>query len=108
MTLIPAADAICHHSCSTNFRKNVSIPGTFSSDQPEKKKENANEPFLRIAQYIEENDDQQVTVADLTFKMQEFLGDAKSAYSTRHMKEKLMEHFGENIIITSPPGKTNL
>ena len=29
-------------------------------------------------------------------------------YSTRHMKERLMEHLGENLIITIKPGKTDI
>ena len=35
---LPAADAIHHHSCSTNFRTKMNIPGSFISDQPEKRK----------------------------------------------------------------------
>jgi hypothetical protein len=63
-----------------------------------------------LSSILEENDDQQVTVGDLTENMQEFLGESAlgKAYSTRHMKERLMEHFGENVIITSKPGKTNI
>eukprot|EP00794_Sanderia_malayensis_P017156 gene17156-18878_t len=42
--------------------------------------------------------------------MEEFLGESGdgSAYSAWHMKEKIMEHFGENVIITNRPGKTNI
>ena len=97
---LPAADAVYHHSCSTNFRTKMNIPGSFISDQPEKKKMKTGE----------ENDGEQVTVSDLTEKMQGFLEESAvgMAYSARHMKERLMEHFGENVIITSKPGKTNI
>ena len=74
--------------------------------------QNLNQAFLKLVQYVEENDDEQVTVSDLTEKkkMQGFLEESTvgMAYSTRHMKERLMEHFGENIIIISKPGKTNI
>jgi hypothetical protein len=57
---LPAADAIYHHSCSTNFRMKMDIPGSFSTDQPEKKKRksgrpvdpNLNNAFLRVVQYF--------------------------------------------------------
>ena len=47
---------------------------------------------------------------DLTRKMVEILGEStvSSAYSTRYMKERILEHFGENVIITSKPGMTNI
>ena len=72
--------------------------------------QNLNQAFLKVVQYVEENDDEQVTFSDLTEKMQGFLEESAvgMVYSTRHMKERLMEHLGENVIITSKPGKTNI
>ena len=53
----------------------MNIPHSFISDQPEKKMktgrpvdQNLNQAFLKLVQYVEENDDKQVTVSDLTEK----------------------------------------
>ena len=89
---LPAADAIYHHSCSTNFRTKMNIPGSFISDQPEKKKmktgrpvdQNLNQAFLKVVQYVEENDDEQVTISDLTEKMQGFLEESGRRNGVQH------------------------
>ena len=41
-------------------------------------------------------------------KMQEFCGDGVAAYTTRHMKTKLLEHFDTDVLISSRGKKTNL
>ena len=58
-----------------NCKTNMNIPHSFISDQPEKKMktgrpvdQNLNQAFLKLVQYVEENDDKQVTVSDLTEK----------------------------------------
>ena len=62
--------------------------------------------FIHIAQYLQENDDEQITVTDLVNKMKEHCGDL--AYSQIYMKKKLQEHFGPSIIITEINGKHNV
>ena len=65
--------------------------------------------FLQVVHYLEENDDEQITIGDLTELMQTFLSvKEKEAYRFTHMKMKLMEHFGENIIVTEINGKPNV
>ena len=114
---LPAADAIYHHTCSTNFRTKMQMPSQFAPDQPSCKKrkigrpqnEELNDAFLKVVHFLEDNDDEQLTVSDLVKKMQEVLGEsANKPYSNRYMKDKLEEHFGENIIITNLHGKPNL
>ena len=59
--------------------------------------------------FLKENDDEQITVMDLMDKMEEYLGDsATAAYSRTHMKARLQEHFGDQIIITEINGKPNV
>lgn len=64
------------------------------------------EGFRSVADFLEENDDEQITINDLVDKMRVTCGDA--AYSVIYMKQKLMEHFGDNIIITEINGKSNV
>ena len=43
-----------------------------------------------------------MVVGDLISKMEEYLeGSQNSAYERRHMKRKLLGHYGENIIISN-------
>lgn len=64
------------------------------------------EAFLAVSKYLEENDDEQVTVKDLVDKLGECC--EQQPYSVRFMKEKLKEHFGDNIVITCINGKADV
>lgn len=71
-----------------------------------KKKKQA---FVKVAKFLEDNDDEQITVGDLVEKMEEYLNNTDSeAYGRSHMKTKLLEHFGDKIIITDIDGKPNV
>ena len=111
-----AADAVYHQACSVNFRTKKQIPKLFASDEPDHKKrkigrpqdEEKNDAFLKVAKFLQDNVDKQITVLDLVEKMEEFLGDSGSAaYSRTHMKARLQEHFGNQIMITDTNGKPN-
>ena len=42
---------------------------------------------VKVARFLQENDDEQITVVDLVEKMEEYLGDsASTAYGSTHMK----------------------
>ena len=65
------------------------------------------ESFLFAADYLQQNEDEQITVTDLVKKMSEHCGDDE-AYGVQHMKNKLKEHFGDKIIISEINGKQNV
>ena len=51
------------------------------------------EAFLEVAKFLEENDDEQITIGDLISKMDVILdGSEYSLYSRVHMCSKLKEH----------------
>lgn len=64
------------------------------------------EGFSKVVEYLQENDDVQISVADLVEKMKEYC--VKEAYTAKYMKAKLEEHFGNNIVITSSGTKANV
>ena len=76
---LPAADAIYHQACRVNFRTKKQIPTQFASEQPDVKKrkiersqvEEKYDAFLKVARFLQENDDEQITVVDLVEKMEE-------------------------------------
>ena len=112
-----AADAVYHQSCSVNFRTFKDIPLQYSSSSSAKRTPGRPEEserakaFQKTVEYFEENDDEQLTVTELVQKMQEYLcadGSNQEAFSVRHMKDKLMTHFGDQIIITEIHGIPNV
>ena len=59
--------------------------------------------------YLEENDDEQQTIADLTRMMGKFLKDSNNEpYSEVHMKRKVVDYFGDHILITNVNGLPNV
>ena len=107
-----AADAMYHQTCNVNFRTGKHIPKAFNQ-QCSNSKQRRGRPtddllqktFLDIVSYLEENDNEQITISDLVNKMHELSGDI---YSVTYMKKKLEEHFRESIIITEINGKQNV
>ena len=64
------------------------------------------ETFQAVARYLENNDDEQVTIIDLINKMKEYLkGTDIEPYSFPHMKSELTNYFKDRIIITEINGK---
>ena len=56
---------------------------------------------LKVTETLEENIDDIVPIGFLIRDMDEHLKDSTSeAYSYRHMKRKLSEHFSDNVIFT--------
>lgn len=124
---LPAADAIYHQVCSVNFRTGKSVPQTFSEEtlckkqkftgRPRKSKISSGRPmdneqhdaFLKVAEFVRENDDEQTTIDDLVNKMAQHLQDSnKAPYSEKYMRSKLTEFFGDSIIITTINNKKNV
>jgi hypothetical protein len=62
--------------------------------------------FQKTMDYLIEHEDEQITVIELIDKMSEFCGDM--AYTSVHMKSKLQDYFGDNVIITELNGKRNV
>lgn len=68
---LPAADAIYHQTCNVNFRTNRQLPQVYEADElPVMKKrkigrpqnEEKNQAFVKVTKFLEENDDEQITV----------------------------------------------
>ena len=93
-----------------NFRTGYDLPHQFrdeSSGSHERRrkcgrpKDAAQEQaFLRMCGFLEMNDEEQLTILDLQEKMKEFLNnDDPPSYSRKHLKDKLIEHYGDTIFI---------
>ena len=118
---LPAADAVYHQTCNVNFRTNRQLPQllTFMRQmscllQKERKvsrpqSEGKNQAFVKVVKFLEDNDDEKITVGDLVERMEEYLNDTESeAYGRSHMKTKLLEYFRDKINITDINSKPNV
>ena len=111
-----AADAIYHQTCSVNFRTKKQMPAA-KQDSTSQKRAKLGRPrdnqrtlaFLEVAAYLEENDDEQITINDLIGLMEEKLADTEyETYSYTYMKKRLQDHFGDKIIQTEINGTANV
>jgi 5'-3' exonuclease len=113
-----AADAVYHKVCSVNFHTKKQIPLKFQSEEAcSSKKQKLGRPkdqirheaFLKVAKYLEENDEELTTICDLIGKMEDFLvATGCDAYGFSYMKDNLFNHFGDKIIIADINGKPNV
>ena len=62
--------------------------------------------FQSVLHHFGENTCQQLTVNDLTDKMRDLCGE--NAYSSVYMRRKLLDHFGDSVIISELNGKPNV
>ena len=62
--------------------------------------------FKHVISCLKENDDEQMTVADLVHKMKQICGE--KAYGVSYTKQKLKEQFGDSVIITDLNGKVDV
>ena len=84
------------------------IPRQFTSVESAKRRKSGrpkdsdqDEAFERVCVFLEENDEEQLTISDLVAKMGEYLQDSKStAYGNQYLKEKLISRYGNSIFVT--------
>ena len=108
---LPAVEARYHQTCSSNFRSGYKIPSKYAQVPNESKRgrpvnARSEETFAEVVRYFEDNQNEQITVSDLVEKMKELT--CEDAYSTVYMKKKLIDHFGDSIIISELDGKANV
>ena len=106
-----AADAVYHRVCSVNFHTKKQVPAVHERTSKRAKvgrpqDKGRADAFLEVARYLEEDDDEQITINDLISHME--ANSKHGAYSYPHMQVKLHEHFGDRIIQTEINGKPNV
>jgi len=93
------------------------MPAAHQTSETEVKKTKLGRPqdeerfnaFLEVANFLEENDNEQITINDLVSRMENNLkGSECQAYGYTQMKFKLKEQFGDRIIHTEINGKPNV
>ena len=105
---LPAADALYHQQCSVNFRTKRGMP---QNETPKGKGRPTNTEseaaFLKTMTHIIEHEDEQMSVSDLLKVMADY-GSEDMCYSKVHMKKKIKEYFGDDVIISENEGKHDI
>uniref|UniRef100_UPI00358EB1D5 peptidyl-tRNA hydrolase 2, mitochondrial isoform X1 n=1 Tax=Myxine glutinosa TaxID=7769 RepID=UPI00358EB1D5 len=107
-----AADCVYHKSCNINFRTMRDIPQRFKPTESNKRRKmgrpkdsDQNEAFDKVCSFLEDNDEEQLTITDLVARMEQYLGDSESnAYGNQYMKEQLKKRYGESIFMAEGRG----
>jgi hypothetical protein len=67
------------------------------------------EAFLKVTEYLEHNDDEQITINTLIQKMAEYIDDIDiQPYGFTYMKAQIQKHFGNKVTITEINGRSNV
>ena len=70
-----------------------------------------NEAFTKLCQYIDENEECQYSMPELVNKLDGYLAGADGytcACTTKWLKQKLLDHYPDNVIVTSEQGKPTI
>ena len=58
-----------------------------------------------MCSYFEENDEEQLTITDLSNKMKEYLHDSDSSgYGNQSLKSRLQKHYGDSVFVAEGEG----
>ena len=63
--------------------------------------------FQNLCSHIDSSDEYQYSLSELEAKLHEYSGGGE-VYSTKHLKRKSEEHYGETLTITYIPGKPSI
>ena len=97
-----AEEAKYHHDCALEFRR--CIVGKVNEVPGKSHKEQA---FDKLIEYLEQNDECQYTLNEITELMDSYL-DGEDGYSVKNLKWKLEKYFGSDIVVTKFIGTRNV
>ena len=105
-----AVEAKYHQKCMQAFLSKKNIAHSSSSPQENVRNLNSlnDEAFLQMCEWVREQEECQFTLVDLRTKLASYLPKDVPAYSTVHIKRRLLEHFGKEVTVAEIEGKKNV
>ena len=109
MNDLPAEEALYHHTCKDLFLKGKDFPGVEGATYTNKKrkvgrpKSSSKVTALHYAyKYLEQNDDETVTLQELHQRMIRSSGlNEDDVYTQVQLKRELEKHYGSRVTITT-------
>ena len=105
VSCLRAEEAVYHRKCMQLFYLKRKRPGTDTECNTEarnkKPKSNEQEIFLKVIEYLDENQELYLSIDELQIYMCTL---TDNPYTTRWIKHKLLEHYGESIAIANMKG----
>lgn len=98
-----AAEARYHNSCCKNY---FYIPTSNRPGRPEDSRQT--DAFGKLCDFLNSSDECQYSFSDLQEKCQEFLSSDDQCFTDKTLKSKLEAYYGDNIIITTAPGRKSV
>ena len=101
---LPAAEGRYHRSCYKDFF-HVDVDSNVMG-RPVKCTQSS--AFDKLCAYIDSSSECQYSTTELESILHEYVSDSGSlcdSYSTKHLKRKLQDHYGDKVTISSIPGK---
>lgn len=101
--------ATYHQPCSINFRAMKPCPQWESGKKVGRPQDGTRDAaFLKICGYMMDNEGEVFAISDLCDRMDRECDENASSYSRNYFKKKLLEHFGDNIVISQTSGTNDL
>ena len=97
-----AAKAKYHRNCAQSF-----LHKRVKRDASASKHQNREEAFRKLCSFLGNNDECQYSILELMEYMENFLN-GDEGYSMKWFKQKLGDHYGEDITITNLKGKQSI
>lgn len=97
-----------HRNCYQYFlRPDLNIPGTVKKCAGRPVRNDTNETFMKLCDYIQENEECQFSLNDLADVMKR-LDATTEPYSEKHLKRRLKEFYGDAVVFTEIPGLSSV
>lgn len=99
-----AVEAKYHRKCMQAFQSNRNIAASSQEAAVGNMDVMNDNAFKVVCEWLSTQENNQFTLNDIRQKLMEHLPTNIPAYSTRHLKRRLQEHFGDNITIAEVDG----
>ena len=103
-----AEEAKYHHQCQARFNLGRPLDKQGAGRPVGSVDSGKQEAFLKLCNYLDSHDDTQFTMPQLLALLHSFTEEGGDYYSDRRLKQKLIDHYGDELVITDDLGKQTI
>ena len=101
---MPSAECKYHRDCYSCFLKSGCKTSEWKGKSGRPNDPLKNHAFEWLIEFLEENDECQYLLSELHETMNSFVPDSDESYGLQYIKQRIINHFGERVIITERKG----